>query len=132
MRKMKESKEVKTLRSKLLGMELELNLLSKDLERFNFELIYNEKMLKITLENLDFLKTSNATISLTEYKKIKQQKKLVEMRIKYYKQKIQPLEQMLNRKEDTHKKEMERFEYLYRMQFKNNILEFPCDRRKKA
>jgi hypothetical protein len=129
---MKESKEVKTLRSKLLGMELELNLLSKDLERFNFELIYNEKMLKITLENLDFLKTSNATISLTEYKKIKQQKKLVEMRIKYYKQKIQPLEQMLNRKEDTHKKEMERFEYLYRMQFKNNILEFPCDRRKKA
>lgn len=129
---MKESKEVKTLRSKLLGMELELNLLSKDLERFNFELIYNEKMLKITLENLDFLKTSNATISLTEYKKIKQQKKLIEMRIKYYKQKIQPLEQMLNRKEDNHKKEMERFEYLYRMQFKNNILEFPCDRRKKA
>jgi hypothetical protein len=132
MRKMKESKEVKTLRSKLLGMELELNLLSKDLERFNFELIYNEKMLKITLENLDFLKTSNAAISLTEYKKIKQQKKLIEMRIKYYKQKIQPLEQMLNRKEDNHKKEMERFEYLYRMQFKNNILEFPCDRRKKA
>lgn len=129
---MKESKEVKTLRSKLLGMELELNLLSKDLERFNFELIYNEKMLKITLENLDFLKTSNAAISLTEYKKIKQQKKLIEMRIKYYKQKIQPLEQMLNRKEDSHKKEMERFEYLYRMQFKNNILEFPCDRRKKA
>ena len=129
---MKESKEVKTLRSKLLGMELELNLLSKDLERFNFELIYNEKMLKITLENLDFLKTSNAAISLTEYKKIKQQKKLIEMRIKYYKQKIQPLEQMLNRKEDNHKKEMERFEYLYRMQFKNNILEFPCDRRKKA
>ena len=129
---MKESNEVKTLRSKLLGMELELNLLSKDLERFNFELTYNQKMLEVTLENLDFLKSSNATISLNEYKKIKQQKKLIEMRIKYYKQKIYPLEQILNRKEDNHKKEMERFEYLYRMQFKNNILEFPCDGRKKA
>lgn len=129
---MKESNEVKTLRSKLLGMELELNLLSKDLERFNFELTYNQKMLEVTLENLEFLKSSNATISLTEYKKIKQQKKLIEMRVKYYKQKIHPLEQILNRKEDNHKKEMERFEYLYRMQFKNNILEFPCDRRKKA
>jgi hypothetical protein len=113
-------------------MELELNLLSKDLERFNFELTYNQKMLEATLENLDFLKSSNATISLNEYKKIKQQKKLIEMRIKYYKQKIYPLEQILNRKEDNHKKEMERFEYLYRMQFKNNILEFPCDGRKKA
>ena len=129
---MKESNEVKALRSKLLGMELELNLLSKDLERFNFELTYNQKMLEVTLENLEFLKSSNATISLTEYKKIKQQKKLIEMRVKYYKQKIHPLEQILNRKEDNHKKEMERFEYLYRMQFKNNILEFPCDRRKKA
>jgi hypothetical protein len=129
---MKESNEVKTLRSKLLGMELELNLLSKDLERFNFELTYNQKMLEATLENLDFLKSSNATISLNEYKKIKQQKKLIEMRIKYYKQKIYPLEQILNRKEDNHKKEMERFEYLYRMQFKSNILEFPCDGRKKA
>jgi hypothetical protein len=129
---MKESKEVKTLRSKLLGMELELNLLSKDLERYNFELIYNEKILEMTLENLNFLKTSTAAISLNEYKKIKQQKKLAEMRIKYYKQKIYPLEQILNKKEDNHKKELERFEYLYRMQFKNNILEFPCDRRKKA
>lgn len=129
---MKESKEVKTLRSKLLGMELELNLLSKDLERFNFELIYNQKMLEATLENLDFLKTTEAAISLSEFKKTKQQRKLIEMRIKYYKQKIYPLEQMLNIKEDNHKKEMERFEYLYRMQFKNNVLEFPCDRRKKA
>lgn len=132
MTKMKESKEVKTLRSKLLGMELELNLLSKDLERFKFELAYNEKMLEATLENLDFLKSSDIIISMPEYKKIIQQKKLIEMRIKYYKEQIYPLEKILNRKEDTHKKEMERFEYLYRMQFKNNVLEFPCDRRKKA
>jgi hypothetical protein len=129
---MKESKEVKTLRSKLLGMELELNLLSKDLERFNFELTYNQKMLEVTLENLEFLKNTEAAISLSEFKKTKQQKKLIEMRIKYYREKIYPLEQMLNIKEDNHKKEMERFEYLYRMQFKNNILEFPSDRRKKA
>lgn len=129
---MKESKEVKTLRSKLLGMELELNLLSKDLERFNFELSYNQKMLEITLENLNFLKNTEAAISLSEFKKTKQQQKLIEMRIKYYREKIFPLEQMLNIKEDNHKKEMERFEYLYRMQFKNNVLEFPSDRRKKA
>jgi hypothetical protein len=129
---MKESKEVKTLRSKLLGMELELNLLSKDLERFNFELTYNQKMLEVTLENLEFLKNTEAAISLSEFKKTKQQKKLIEMRIKYYREKIYPLEQMMNIKEDNHKKEMERFEYLYRMQFKNNILEFPGDRRKKA
>lgn len=129
---MKESKEVKTLRSKLLGMELELNLLSKDLERFKFELSYNEKMFEITLENLNFLKSSDIIISMPEYKKIKQQKKLIEMRMKYYREQIYPLERILDRKEDNHKKEMERFEYLYRMQFKNNVLEFPCDRRKKA
>ena len=129
---MKESKEVKALRGKILGMELELSLLSKDLERFNFELIYNQKMLEITQENLFFLKNNPVTISLNEFKKIKQQKKLIEMRIKYYRQKILPLQKTVLQKEEHHKKEMERFEYLYRMQFKNNILEFPCDRRKKA
>ena len=129
---MKESKEVKTLRDKLIGMELELGLLSKDLERFNFELTYNQKMLKITVENLEFLKSSDIAISITEYKKIKQQKKLIETRIEYYKKKIYPLEQAIDKKEINHKEEMKRFEYLYRMQFKNNVLELPRDRRKKA
>jgi hypothetical protein len=129
---MKESKEVKALRSKLLGMEMELNIISRDLERFIAELQYNETMLQHTLENLNFLTTCEVAISLPEFKKIKQQQHLLEMRIQYYKQKIQPLEQMLDRKEDLHKKEMEKFEYLYRMQFKSNILEFRSDRRKKA
>jgi len=129
---MKESKEVKALRSKLLGMEMELNLISRDLERFSAELQYNETMLTHTLENLNFLTTCEIAISLPEFKKIKQQQHLLEMRIQYYRQKIQPLEQMLNRKEDLHKKEMEKFEHLYRMQFKNNVLEFRSDRRKKA
>lgn len=129
---MKESKEVKALRSKLLGMEMELNLISRDLERFSAELQYNETMLNHTLENLNFLTTCEIAISLPEFKKIKQQQHLLEMRIQYYRQKIQPLEQMLNRKEDLHKKEMEKFEHLYRMQFKNNVLEFRSDRRKKA
>jgi hypothetical protein len=129
---MKESKEVKALRSKLLGMEMELNIISRDLERFIAELQYNETMLQHTLENLNFLTTCEIAISLPEFKKIKQQQHLLEMRIQYYKQKIQPLEQMLDRKEDLHKKEMEKFEYLYRMQFKSNILEFRSDRRKKA
>ena len=100
---MKESKEVKTLRDKLIGMELELGLLSKDLERFNFELTYNQKMLKITVENLEFLKSSDIAISITEYKKIKQQKKLIETRIEYYKKKIYPLEQAIDKKEINHK-----------------------------
>lgn len=129
---MKESKEVKALRSKLLGMEMELNLISRDLDRFKAELKYNEIMLENILENLDFLSNEAVAISLSEFKKIKQQKNLIEMRIKYYREKINPLEQLLNRKEDFHRQEMERFEHLYRMQFKNNVLEFPSDRRKKA
>jgi len=129
---MKESKEVKALRSKLLGMEMELNLISRDLDRFKAELKYNEIMLENILENLDFLTNEAVAISLSEFKKIKHQKNLIEMRIKYYKEKISPLEQSLNKKEDFHKQEMERFEQLYRMQFKNNVLEFPSDRRKKA
>jgi len=128
----KESKEVKELRGKLLGMEMELNLISKELERFKNELSYNKKMLILIQENIDFLKTSNAAVSLSEYKKIKQQKNLIETRIVYYRTKAQPLEQILNTKELSHKEEMERFEHIYRMQFKNNILEFPGDRRKKA
>ena len=129
---MKETKEVKSLRGKLLGMELELNILSQDLERFKTELEYNEKMLLMTEENIDFLKTSSAAVSLSEYKKIKQQRKLVIMRVEYYRTKMRPLEQLLNIKETYHKEEMNRFQEMYRMQFKNNILEFPCDRRKKA
>jgi len=65
-----------------------------------------------------------------EYKKIKHQKELVEMRIKYYNKKIQPLKNILSYKEDFHKKEIERFYEIYRMQFKNNILEFSSDRKK--
>lgn len=129
---MKETREVKQLRSKILGMEMELCMISKDLERFKNELTYNQIMLARIEENINFLQTSNAAVSLNEFKKIKQQKKLVETRIKYYKQKVQPLEQMLMRKETFHKEEMERFEKAYRLQFQNNILEFPYDRRKKA
>jgi len=128
----KETKEVKQLRNKILGMEMELYMISKDLERFKNELFYNKKMLKMIKENIDFLQTSNVTVSLGESKKIKQQKKLVETRIKYYNEKIQPLQQMLIRKEVSHKEEMKKFQKAYRLQFENNILEFPNDRRKKA
>jgi hypothetical protein len=128
----KESKEVKELRSRILGMELELDILSKDLERFKCELYYNRKMLKSTNENLDFLKNTEVAVSLTEYKKIKQQKELLEMRISYYIGKIQPLEQIVGRKEGDIQEDMKRFEKIYREQFRNNVLEFPHDRRKKA
>ena len=129
---MKESKEVKELRGKILGMEMELNLISKDLNRFKIELLYNEKMKTMIEENLDFLKTTKAAVSLPEYKKIKQQESLVNNRVLYYKTKITPLEQALGRKEDFHKQEMERFEKIYRMQFENNVLEFRNDRRKEV
>lgn len=129
---MKETREVKQLRSKILGMEMELCMISKDLERFKTELTYNQIMLARLDENINFLKTSNVAVSLSEYKKIKQQKKLIETRVKYYRTKVQPLEQMLVRKEIFHKEEMERFEKAYRLQFQNNILEFPDVRRKEA
>lgn len=131
-RQVKESREVKELRGKILGMEMELNILSKDLERFKAELFYNLKMLTATNENLHFLKTSKAAVSLPEYRKIVQQKSLLEMRVKLYKQKIQPLEQIVGRKEDYLKEDMKVFEEAYREQFKNNVLEFPHDRRKEA
>lgn len=113
-------------------MEMELCMISKDLERFKTELTYNQIMLARLDENINFLKTSNVAVSLSEYKKIKQQKKLIETRVKYYRTKVQPLEQMLVRKETFHKEEMERFEKAYRLQFQNNILEFPDVRRKEA
>lgn len=127
---MRESVEVRELRGKILGMEMELNILSRDLDAHKTQLFYNLREKKQIDENINFLKKSKAAVSLSEYKKIKQQKSLIEMRIKYYKQKIQPLEQILNRKEDCHKKEIERFHEIYRMQFTNNILEFSSDRKK--
>ena len=129
---MKESKEIKDLRGKILGMEMELNILSKDLDRFKYEYKFNKKLLEKILENIDFLRQSKAAVSLSEFRKIRQQRNLVEMRVKYYMNKVQPLEQMLDRKSDYHKQEMDRFEKIYRLQFLNNILEFPSDRRKKA
>jgi len=128
----RETKEVKELRSKILGMELEMNLLSKDLERFKNDLLYNQKMRDLIEENLNFLRTSSAAVSLSEYKKIKQQQKLVNQRIKYYKAKVLPLEQVLGIKEVNREQEMKRFEEMYRLQFTNNILEFPYERRKEA
>lgn len=130
--KVKETKEVKQLRSKISGMEMELCIISKDLERFKNELFYNQRMFLAIQENIDFLQTSNVAVSLNEFRKIKQQKKLVETRVKYYKTKIRPLEQILSKKEAFHKEEMEKFEIAYRLQFENNILEFPYDRRKEA
>ena len=129
---MMESKEIKDLRGRILGMEMELNMLSKDLERFKYEYDYNSKMLEKIEENLDFLRNSSAAVSLSEFKNIRQQKHLIEMRVRYYRDKAQPLEQMVDRKESYHKEEMEKFEKIYRMQFENNILEFPGDRRKKT
>jgi hypothetical protein len=131
-RKVKESREIKELRGKILGMEMQLSILSKDLERFKSELIYNQKVLSKIQENIEFLKTSSAAVSIVEFKKIKQHKHLVETKIEYYTNKIKPLEQVFNKKENVRKQEMERFEQIYRMQFKNNVLEFPSDRRKKG
>jgi len=120
----KESREVRELRGKILGMEMELCILSKDLERFKLELSYNLKMLTATNENLKFLRSSDAAVSLPEYRKIIQQQNLLDMRVKLYRKKIQPLEQVVGKKEDYLKKDMEVFEEVYREQFKNNILEF--------
>jgi len=128
----KESREVKELRTKILGMEMELGLLSTSLERYKRELTYNKKIYSDTIKNLNFLKKSKAAVSIKEYKKILQQNKLAGDRIIVFTQKIQPLRQLLERKEDDHKEEMKRFERAYRQQFKTNILEFPYDRRKKA
>lgn len=129
---MKEAREVKELRGKILGMEMELNILFRDLERLKQELLCNTVLQEKIYENLAFLKESNAAVSLSEYKKIQQQRNLVDMRVVYYVTKIQPLEQLIDRKEIRIEEEMVVFEKIYRMQFKNNVLEFPYDRRKKA
>jgi hypothetical protein len=123
--KVKEWKEVKELRGKILALEMELSLISKDLERFKMELKFNKNVLINILENINFLKTSKSAVSLNEFKKIKQQKSLVEKRILHYQNKITPLEKTLKNKENHHKHSMDLFEHLYKQQFKNNILEFP-------
>jgi predicted nucleic acid-binding Zn-ribbon protein len=128
----RETKEVKELRSKILGIEMELCMISKDLERFKNELTHNKNVLKKIRKNILFLKNSDAVVSLNEFRKIKQQKKLIKTRIRYYKNKIRPLEKTINIKEAKYKEEMEKFEIAYRSQFENNILEFPNDKRKKA
>jgi lantibiotic modifying enzyme len=113
-------------------MEMDMNLISKDLDRFKTELLYNIRMKRVIEDNMGFLKNTKAAISLMEYRKIKQQYKLVETRIKLYEGKIRPLEQALNMKVNNYQEEMKRFEEMYKLQFKNNILEFPNERRKKA
>ena len=111
---------------------MDISLISKDLERFKNELLYNIRMKRVIEDNLEFLRNTEAAVSLTEFKKIKQQYKLVETRITLYQGKIRPLEQALNVKESNYQEEMKRFEEIYKLQFKNNILEFPYERRKKA
>lgn len=129
---MQEVKEVKELRGKILGMEMELNILARDLDRLKSELVYNSKMQKEIEENIHFLRTSDVIVSLAEYRKIKQQKTLIDQRVIYYKSKIRPLEQIVDRKENFIKEEMDVFEKIYRTQFISNVLEFPYVGRKKA
>lgn len=130
---MKECKELKSLRGKILGIEMELNLLSKDLERFDMELKYNLKLLKNVETNLTFLKNKAPIVSLISFKQSCQQKKYIENKIVYYKNKINELKNILNIKEFSHKKDMEEFERLYKLRFENNILEIKnYERRKKA
>jgi len=43
---MKETEEVRELRGKILGMEMELNIISKDLEKFEIQLFNNLKIKK--------------------------------------------------------------------------------------
>lgn len=107
-----------------------MSLISRDLERFEAELIYNEKVLGAIETNLSFLKNKNIIVSLAEYKKIKQQYKLVMMKIEYYVSRLGPLKSVLVLKENNHKEEMKRFEEIYSLQFKNNVLEFPSEQRR--
>lgn len=107
-------------------------MVSKDIERFKAELVYNKIMLEKLMDNINFLQKNNVTVSINEFKKIKQQKKLAENRVKYYIQKLQPLEQIFSKKQEYCNKQMEKFEHIYRLQFENNILEFPYERQKKV
>jgi len=122
----KELNIVKELRGKILGMEMELNILSRDLERLNAEYSYNIKLQKKINENIAFLKRDHVVVSLKEYKVIKQQKRLIDMRVKLYSKKVNPLKKIVKSKESKIKTEMDVFERVYRLQFKTNILEFPC------
>lgn len=126
---MKEPKEVKNLRNKILGMEMELCNISVDLERYKRDYTHNIKILKSLDENIEFLKSSRSAVSILEFKKIKLQKELVIKRIVHYQNKIKPLQKALDQKEFNHKEEMKRFEEIYKLQFENNILEFPNGRK---
>ena len=111
-------------------MEMELCVISKDLERFKNELLYNQRLLKNTEENIEFLKETGVIVSLSEYKKIIQQHKLIKTRVEYYGSKVSPLEIKIARKEVYLEEELKKFEEVYRLQFENNILEFPNVSRK--
>jgi len=131
-KEVKETSQIKKLRGKICGMEMELNILSRDLERFKNELIINNKILTEINENYKFLKEEAKIVSIFAYRDIKRKRDDATRRIKYYKQRIQPLEQAVLRKEIEKEREMDVFEEIYRMQFKNNILEFCSERRKEA
>lgn len=128
---MVEWPEIKELKSKIIGMEMEMSLIEKDLKAFQRELNNHQSLLIQIEENISFLKKSKAIVSLLEFKKINQQKKLVEKRIIYYKNKILPLQSAMETKIKCHHIEMEKFKILYKSQFKNNVLEFDCGRRAK-
>lgn len=127
----KESQEVVTLRGKILSMEMDINLLSKDIEKLETEFFYTKKKINLFLENINFLKNSEVVVSLSEYKKIKTEYLHNFGYLYNVEKKINFLKTDLLKKEKNYEQEMLRFQHLYRLQFRSNILEFPSERRQK-
>jgi hypothetical protein len=124
-----EPKEIVDLRGKILSMEMEINLLSKDIEKLETEFFYVKKKIELSHENLVFLKEREVVVSISEYKKIKKEHINSFYYLKKVESKIMQLTKELSKKEINYKYELIRFEDLFRLQFRSNILEFPNDRR---
>ena len=112
-------------------MEMELNLLTKDLTRYKVELAYNTKLKGEIVENLNFLYSEAFVVSIEEFKKAKQHLGLVEMRIKHYNLQVNKAHAAIERKNKFYLEEMDRFKIAYKNQFRNNVLEFKLRKGKK-
>lgn len=127
-----EPPELKDLRAKILGTEMELELLFKDLEKGEAELSYNIKLQERLVENIHFLQKESPIVSIAEYQKAKQQLSIVSARINHYSKKLGPVRNKAKRLEEEYSKDMDTFLDFYKKNRERptNLLVFKNERNK--
>jgi ubiquinone/menaquinone biosynthesis C-methylase UbiE len=124
--------KLKRLRDKVIGIEMQLSLTDTDLLAVERDIEYLESLLAVLNENVEILKSDGIVAVASEYKKIKEELKVVADNLYVYTNLHQKLLKEFDRYKILHQETFKEYEDLKKeIEASQAVLDFDKAKRKK-